>query len=79
MDDTAHARVIRPRGFAIYVQPKCGIGTWLHHVTVAADEHCVDAMTGADGHAIDSYLATYFHHPEAHFSAPVEDGEWNEL
>jgi hypothetical protein len=79
LEAAAHMLVVRPGGFAIYVQPKDLPVRWFHHVTVAVVEHCVDALTGADGHPRDTYLTEYFDHPDAHDVQPVEGDEWKVL
>lgn len=49
------------------------------HVTVGAAKHCVDALTGVDGHPEESYLAEYFDFPKSHTMRTVEAGEWEVL
>ncbi len=79
LEAEAHALVVRPVGFAIYVQPKNLPVRWAHHVTVSVSEHCVDALTGVDGHGRNTYLAQFFDHPDAHAIRPVESHEWEVL
>lgn len=49
------------------------------HVTVGTAKHCVDALTGVDGHPEESYLAEYFDFPKSHTMRTVEAGEWEVL
>jgi hypothetical protein len=63
----------------VYVLAKGRSVRWFHHVTVAAAEHCVDALTGPDGHARATYLDAHFEHAEEHLVRPVEAGEWEVL
>ncbi|HLM42736.1 MAG TPA: hypothetical protein VK458_02660 [Myxococcaceae bacterium] len=64
---------------ALYIQPKGPSRRWVYHVTVAVTENHVDVLTGPDGFPQDTYLETYFHHPEAHTVRPVEPDEWATL
>lgn len=38
---------------------------WFYHVTTSVERHYVDALTGVDGHAADSYASAYFPYPDA--------------
>jgi hypothetical protein len=78
IDDTAHARIIVAEN-ALYIQPKGPSRRWVYHVTVAVTENHVDVLTGPDGFPQETYLETYFHHPEVHTVRPVEPDEWATL
>lgn len=78
VDGAAQALVIEAQD-AIYVQPKNVTSRWLHHVTVSAAKHYVDALTGPDGHEQATYLEHFFNHPEHHVTRPVEPDEWDAL
>jgi hypothetical protein len=67
-DAGAHALVVEPAlPFARFVLPKHQPRPeWHHHVLVHTEAHGVDALTGPDGHWFETYLSTYFDHPEAH-------------
>jgi hypothetical protein len=50
---------------------------WFHHVATHVSMHFVDALTGADGHEADTYLATHWQHPDALYwtEADLDDEE----
>ena len=80
LDADASALVIEPTE-GIYVETVHGHGgqPWFHHVTVGADEHRVDAMTGVDGHPAASYMGKYFRHTDALSVRTVRDEDWDWL
>jgi len=64
---------------AVYVLAKGRPVRWFHHVTVATAVHCVDALTGPDGHEQASYIDSYFEHGHEHVVRRVEPDEWEVL
>lgn len=66
-------------GFALYIQPKNGPSDWLHHVTTEVSNHYIDILTGIEGHPRETYLSTYFEHPESLTMRSVDENEWGEL
>lgn len=74
VDPEAETYSIRPRDKRRNMAPKVSLrgSRWWVHFTVRVTEHCVDALTGPDGTAAASYLATYFDHPGEHVLAPEE-------
>lgn len=79
VDEESHALVIEPPGSAVYVLAKGRPVRWFHHVTVATAVHCVDALTGPDGHEQASYIDSYFEHGHEHVVRRVEPDEWEVL
>lgn len=65
LDPGAAALHITPRPPARRIRPLADIPSWEYHVTTTVSEHCVDALTGADGALEVHYLARYFESPEA--------------
>lgn len=64
-DAAAAGMVIRPLpDHGIYVVPRVGGTRWRHHVTVAAENHCVDALTGAPGTPRGDYLEQHWSYAE---------------
>ena len=44
-----------------YVVPKVKLARpWYFHVTTEVDAHAVDALTGADGTTVESYMETHW-------------------
>lgn len=80
VDAAAGVLVIEPTE-GIYVETTHDYGgqPWFHHVTVDVQAHCVDAMTGADGHAASLYLGTFFRHADALSIRAVRDEDWEWL
>lgn len=52
---------------------------WTHHVTVQANAHYLDALTGAAGLECSTYLGAFFQFADILLLSPVEDHQWNEL
>lgn len=52
---------------------------WYHHVCVTLQDHCVCALTTAEGHPRLTYLDTYFEYPEyTHFEDIATPDELDE-
>ena len=48
-----------------FVAPRSDVELrWFHHITVQADAHAVDALTGADGTAWPNYLPHHWQYPK---------------
>ena len=63
-DPMAKARKLVPRE-GRYVAPKDKRGSrWYFHATVRTRDHFVDALTGVEGTALDSYFTTHWCYPE---------------
>lgn len=77
VDEQAHALRVEPtaeflktirRGAPACVVPwkRLPMGTmWQEHWTTAVQEHCADALTGADGTLRADYLRTHFQYDDA--------------
>jgi hypothetical protein len=80
LDADAGALVIEPtEGIYVETTHEYGGQPWFHHVTVDAQAHLVDGMTGVDGHPGTSYLGAFFHHTDALSLRPVQDDDWEWL
>lgn len=65
VDPRAHGVVIRPLpGRGWFVEPRIGGTMWRHHVTVAAEMHVVDALTGAAGMERERYREAHWVHAD---------------
>src|SRR5262249_29944221 len=62
LNPQARAWKVTPR-VGRFVVPKRDLGQrWFHHITVEADAHGVDALTGPDGTSWPDYLSTHWLH-----------------
>lgn len=80
LDPHAGALVIEPtEGIYVETTERCGGQPWFHHVTVEAQGHRVDALTGVAGHPAADYLGAFFRHSSALSVRPVGVEEWEWL
>lgn len=67
---------IEPAGRARYILPKVPLhgDWWRYHITIEAERHYVDALTGVDGTATSDYFEEHWQYPEpeAYVLSPVE-------
>jgi hypothetical protein len=80
LDSGASALVIEPtQGIYLETTHEYGGQPWFHHVTVDAQDHRADGMTGVDGHPAASYIGAFFRHTDVLSVRPVQDEDWEWL
>lgn len=66
VDPSSSGILIKPAGRARYVLPKIPLdgAWWRFHITVEAEQHYVDTLTGVDGTLTDVYFQEHLQFPE---------------